>query len=272
MLRPDPRERRAWPGAALAAAMSVCTLLASAAPAHACSITAPDVQMRAPSVAQAMVDSAAAVDVLVLEDADRLRWRDPNAPRGRGTRQLHRLEFRVERRLIGQAPTAFRTQGFVDAPASTPRAELAAWFHRVRNAIHRRVYGKDHPISGVHPGLDATPEKRARRVEEERRTRAGWERGADPYTWARAPRALSADRYADPGYDCSAPFYGRSGVRYLMFRDARGELLTDGLPVFMDGKPTRIAGPAFTPIIETPDPWLKAVERAVAVRLSRTGG
>ncbi|MCF8506037.1 MAG: hypothetical protein K9G59_14090 [Caulobacter sp.] len=82
-------------------------------------------------------------------------------------------------------------------------------------------------------------------------------------TWVRSVRDL--DEWGGLG-SCSSPVFAVEGMHYLIFRDANGRLLRDGVAemVRVGGRfePSTRDGPVYEAVLPEGDPWLEAVRTA----------
>jgi len=86
-------------------------------------------------------------------------------------------------------------------------------------------------------------------------------------TWAMRIRELT--EWGGPG-SCAEPVTAVLGVSYLIFRDAEGHLMKDGVSEMdrINGRfqPSTRDGPVYEPVLLEGDPWLEAVRAAAANR------
>ncbi|WP_297515498.1 hypothetical protein [uncultured Caulobacter sp.] len=77
-------------------------------------------------------------------------------------------------------------------------------------------------------------------------------------------RLNSQDLSEWPGFGaCIQPLWTGLGHRYVVFRDARGQLLAVQIRVGFDGRPMRVRGPSYVEVGGPDDPWLRSIRRAL---------
>lgn len=99
------------------------------------------------------------------------------------------------------------------------------------------------------------------------RTSPGPRRARSPHVVVVELRARlgSADLNTWPGFGaCITPLYSAVGRRYLVFRDARGRLLSQNVAVHYQDRVIETPGPVYVEVVGDNDPWLAAVRAALA--------
>jgi hypothetical protein len=232
-------------------ASAVTAALVFSSPAGACSLVpykASNYRIETRAIPEMMVASAATVDVVIAESVDR---------------SAVFARFDVE-----------EAEQLAQATSDDERAEIRADFAAFRDQWRRSGAGTvTYRVVERLKGASAdTFSLNAFVPLEDDPDFPQWlldtitKRGAflDPKsTWALRQRDLG--EWGGLG-SCASPLFAVLGLHYLVFRDAEGHLLTDGisLQVKVDGKfvaSTR-DGPAYEHILLDGDPWLEAVRAA----------
>lgn len=80
-------------------------------------------------------------------------------------------------------------------------------------------------------------------------------------------RLNSQDLSEWPGFGaCIQPLWTGLGHRYVVFRDARGQLLGAKISVNFEGRPITVRGPSYVEVSGDDDPWVKSIRQALGVR------
>lgn len=236
-------------------AAALCAALLPASPAAACSrlpYKASNYRIDTRAMPAMMLASAATVDVAVAESVDR-------------TAQLGRFDTDEVAELANAASDAER------AEIRTDYADMRdQWKRSGAGAVTYRVVERLKGASADTFSLNAfVPLENEPGFASELREYTA-KRGAflDPRaTWAMSVRDLN--EWGGLG-SCKSPVFAFLGVHYLVFRDASGRLLQDGVSHMakFDGqfRPSTRDGPVYEPVLLDGDAWLEAVRAAAANR------
>jgi hypothetical protein len=176
-------------------------------------------------IAKHLVAHAAAIDIVVIERSERL----PSAPFARG--------------LFGSGPDQikYRKDLFDGQVSLADEFEPTRLTYRVVETLKGQG-AKRFQLTGVGPGSDSTIQSLAM------------------YNDVRMITAVELTPLnLSPGTCLSFPG-ALKGVRYLVFRDAKGALVGEVIP----WENYRRRGPSYLAVPKADDPWLRTVRQAVA--------
>lgn len=80
-------------------------------------------------------------------------------------------------------------------------------------------------------------------------------------------RLGSQDLSEWPGFGaCIQPLWTSLGHRYVVFRDARGQLLSAQINVRLEGRSISVRGPSYVEVSGDDDPWIRSIRQALSVK------
>lgn len=205
----------------------VATVLSFGASAAQACVPAGGPQPSPAYIARHLVAHAAAIDIVVVERSERL----PSAP--------------FARRAFGNGPGQIRYSKdlFEGQVSLADEFEVTRLTYRVVETLKGQG-AKRFQLTGVGPASDSTIQSLA--------------------MYNDAPRITAVELTPlnlTPGTCLSFPG-ALKGVRYLVFRDAKGALVGEVIPWDND----RRGGPSYLAVPKADDPWLRTVRQAVAAQ------